>query len=198
MMSKLKLRISWIWIWSRSWRAVSHSVVSSYAYSKLYDCHSSQGFCITENKQKREEQEEERAARIIKGATDRETNLELRGGGSRLAELFIWALTWTTTIYLLFRLPGMTITTRAAGDKNTLTAAADNNTGVNKTEQRLMGNSFMALWFTKVERNCRNLAGALRSSRDINTWNTFRHLDHKVLLLHKARCPYLQRPHCLL
>lgn len=42
---------------------------------------------------------------------DRHNNVKEGERGSRLAELFIWALTWTTAVYLLFRLPRMTMTT---------------------------------------------------------------------------------------
>lgn len=79
------------------------------------------------------------------------------GGGSRVAELFIWSLTWTA-VYLLLRLPQMTMTTLLP--KNT------------ETEQGLMGNSSMALQVIKGNKISLNLEGPPRSIKQINKKST--------------------------
>lgn len=63
---------------------------------------------IVETTNRHTEEEQERAIRIRKGQREIE-EIKQTGDGSRMAELFIWALTWTTDVYLLFRLSRLTM-----------------------------------------------------------------------------------------
>lgn len=81
----------------------------------IYDCECASTSAVPDNGKTPQEREKRVGTREgnknkARRDWDRHNNVKEGEGGSRLAELFIWALTWTTAVYLLFRLPRMTMT----------------------------------------------------------------------------------------